>query len=61
MKIWMGPEHGPESHGSDAFGEYAINRGKHIVTDAPIKLKQQTGTVILDGPPKPVKRASLKV
>ena len=61
MKIWMGPAHDDNSHGADAFGEYAVNRGKHIVADAPVKFKQQSGTVLLDGPPRPAKRASLKV
>lgn len=61
MKIWMGPAHDDNSHGADAFGEYAVNRGKHIVTDAPVRPKQQSGTVLLDGPPKPRKRSSMKV
>lgn len=61
MKIWMGPAHDDNSHGADAFGEYAVNRGKHIVTDAPVRPKQQPGTVLLDGPPKPRKRSAMKV
>lgn len=61
MKIWMGPAHDDNSHGADAFGEYAVNRGKHIVTDAPVRPKQQSGTVLLDGPPKPAKRSAMKV
>lgn len=61
MKIWMGPAHDENSHGADAFGEYAVNRGKHIVVDEVPKPAQPKGSVILEGPPKPRKRSGMKV
>lgn len=61
MKIWMGPAHDDNSHGADAFGEYAVNRGRHIVPEAANKPQQRRGTVILEGPPRPAKRSGMKV
>jgi phage terminase large subunit len=60
MNMWMGPEHGPHSHGADAFGEYAVNRGRHLLEAAAPKIIQPRGSIILEGAPKPQK-ARLKV
>jgi phage terminase large subunit len=61
MNIWMGPEHGPHSHGSDAFGEYAVNRGNFIVQTAQKKPDPPPGAVLLQGPPTKPKGTRLKV
>jgi phage terminase large subunit len=60
LGMYMGPEHGPHSHGADAFGEYAVNRGRHLLEAQAPKIIPPRGSVILEGPPKPQK-ARLKV
>lgn len=61
MGIYMGPLHDENSHGADAFGEYAVNRGKHLMEAATPKPKQPTGSVVLEGPPMPITQSRLKV
>lgn len=54
LDIWMGPLHDDNSHGADAFGEYAVNCP--LVGRPPEKQKpipQPPGSVVLEGPPKP--------
>lgn len=59
--IYMGPLHDDNSHGADAFGEYAVNRGAHIVVKPEEKPKQPRGTVVLEGAPKPPSRKRIRV
>jgi phage terminase large subunit len=61
MGIYMGPLHDENSHGADAFGEYAVNRGKHFIRATETKLPANPGAVLLQGPPTKPKGTRLKV
>ncbi|TMJ38598.1 MAG: hypothetical protein E6G89_11805 [Alphaproteobacteria bacterium] len=59
MQTFSGPLHDDNSHGADAFGEYAVNCG--LIAPKPRLAEQKParqGTVFLPGPPmdRPSKR-----
>jgi phage terminase large subunit len=61
MNVYMGPLHDENSHGADAFGEYAVNRAKLIESPTVAKKKQPAGTVLLQGPPVQSSKTRIKV
>jgi len=53
MGTYVGPLHDINSHGADAFGEYAVNCHFMPKTDKPEAKKLRRGTVFLPGAPEP--------
>jgi len=53
MNVYMGPQHDENSHGADAFGEYAVNAHEVIPPVRKAKSSAPAGSVVLEGPPKP--------
>lgn len=53
MQIYTAPLHDENSHGADAFGEYAVNASELTPPVRVEKPKQRQGTIVLDGPPAP--------
>ncbi len=54
MQCYTTPRHDINSHGADAFGEYAINCGLTVQEAKPApRKKEQSGQVVLEGPPEP--------
>ena len=59
LQTFTGPLHDDNSHGADAFGEYAVNCGLAALKPPPEEKKSaRKGTVLLPGPPidRPSKR-----
>lgn len=52
MNTYLGPLHDENSHGADAFGEYAVNCHFVPIVEKPKAKPQPLGTVVL-GPPEP--------
>lgn len=62
LQVYGDPLHDENSHGADAWGEYALNCG--IIPAAPPKPpkpKQQPGQVYLPGPPEPRKGSRIRI
>jgi phage terminase large subunit len=53
MGTYLGPLHDINSHGADAFGEYAVNCHFMPRLEKPEAKKPPRGTVFLPGPPEP--------
>ena len=53
MQIYTAPLHDENSHGADAFGEYAVTASELTPPVRVEKPKQRQGTIVLDGPPAP--------
>jgi phage terminase large subunit len=61
LGTYLGPLHDDNSHGADAFGEFAINAGIRAAPPPDEKPKQLPGTVLLEGPPKPRDRTRIRL
>lgn len=62
MQVWQSPLHDENSHGADAFGEYAINCGLvPPIEAAKPKPRLPTGHVILPGPPVPQSSVRIRI
>lgn len=62
MQTFGGPLHDENSHGADAFGEYAVNCG--LLGEAPVKIampKPKPGQVMLPGPPAPPSGVRIRI
>lgn len=62
LGVYLGPLKDGNDHCADAFGEFAINCS--IVTaqpPKPKKPKQQSGQVVLPGPPQPTKGTRIRI
>ncbi len=62
MQTYTTPLHDINSHGSDAFGEFAINCGITQRKPAPIKPSRRIGSqLVLEGPPQPVSNTRIEL
>lgn len=61
MNVYTAPLHDINSHGADAFGEYAVNSPLVTVKVVEPKVKQPKGTVYLPGPPQPSVGTRIKI
>ena len=62
MQTYLGPLHDINSHGSDAFGEYALNCGLVAPKAKPkTKPKALPGQVYLPGPPMPSSTVKIRI
>jgi len=61
LGTYLGPLHDDNSHGADAFGEFAINAGIRAAPPADDTKKQPTGTVLLEGAPKPRSKTKIRL
>lgn len=62
LGVYTGPLHDQNSHGADAFGEFAINCGLVGVKPSPVPQKQQPrGTVYLPGAPTPAVGTRIRI
>lgn len=52
MSVWQGPLHDENSHGADAFGEFAVNCPLIVPDVVESKRVQPVGTVFLPGEPE---------
>jgi phage terminase large subunit len=62
LGVYVGPLHDENSHGADAFGEYAINcpLSRPKPQEKP-KRKQLPGQVVLQGPPEPQRGVRIRI
>jgi phage terminase large subunit len=62
MQSYTTPMHDINSHGADAFGEYAINCGIMARKPRPLRKKQsRSGQVVLEGPPPPASTKRIRI